>query len=169
MADEAVLHPALVVLVNNRRDWLRVCTEGWYRIPVRSAPFPIAAEYLAFYLTRTFRAEAWQISYYAPVTRYKILPRRELLPDQPDHPRADDLYYRIELGAVQRLERPIASRRLRRITFIPTTWERLHTAEDVADLWHTDDATAILWRFFSDTALKATRRLAIELHEYPEA
>ena len=28
---------------------------------------------------------------------------RELLPDEPDHPRAGDLYYHIEIGPLQRL------------------------------------------------------------------
>lgn len=159
------LHPALVVLINNQRDWQRVTDEGWYRIPIHSAPQPLAADYLAFYQTRAFGAESWQVACYAAVQRYRIMQRRDLLPDEPQHARADHLYYRIDVGAVQRLARPIPSRRLRRITFIPTTWERLNSAEDVADLWQIDDATAILWQFFRDAALKATHSLALDLHE----
>ena len=44
----------LVVLVNNLADWRRVVEEGWYRIPLRSAPQPVAASYLAFYQSRVF-------------------------------------------------------------------------------------------------------------------
>lgn len=156
------LHPALVVIVNNRRDWQRVVEEGWYRIPLSRAPHPIAADYLAFYHTRNVGGACWSVSFYAPVLRCRIVSRRELLPDEPLHPRADERYYRIELGEVRALAQPIRSRALRRITFIPTTLERLYVAEDVADLWLTQDEAALLWLYFRDAALKATRRLALE-------
>lgn len=154
--------PVLVVLVNNHEDWRRICEEHWYRIPLRSTPLPVAAEFLAFYQTRVFGPEAWQISYYAPVQTYRIVARRDVLPDEPNHARADDLYYRIEIGPIQRLARPIPSRRLRRVTFIPTTSTQLFHAADVADLWLRDDSSAIVWMYFRDAAIKATKRLLLE-------
>ena len=54
-----------------------------------------------------------------------MLTRAELLPDEPDHPRAGDSYYKIEIGPLQPLPRPVPSRALRRIAFIPTTLSRL--------------------------------------------
>jgi hypothetical protein len=157
-----VLTPALVVIVTNQQDWQRVIDQGWYRIPIQRAPDVVAAEYLAFYFTRRFGADAWNVAYYAPVLRYNLVQRRDLLPDEPEHARAEHWYYRIALGNVQRLARPIPSRRLRRITFIPTTLEQLHSADDVAELWQTYDEAATLWTYFPDAALKATRRLAFE-------
>jgi hypothetical protein len=154
--------PTLVVVVNNRRDWQRVVVEGWYRIPLKHAPDPAAAAYLAFYLTKPFGAAAWQVAYYAPVLRYTIVLRRELLPDEAAHPRAQEHYYRVAVGPVQRLARAVPSRRLRRITFIPTTFGRLCTAADVAELWNVDDAAEVLWTQFRDAALKATKRLALD-------
>lgn len=154
--------PTLVVVVNNRQDWQRVINEGWYRIPLEHAPHPVAAEALAFYLTRPFGADAWQVAWYAPTLRYQIVTRRELLPAEPDHPRAGEGYYRIALGPVRRLERPITSQRLRRVTFIPTTFGQLLTATDVADLWQIDDVTPMLWTQFHDAAIKATARLNLE-------
>jgi hypothetical protein len=162
VADTHGSAPTLVVVVTNQRDWRRVIAEGWYRIPLRHAPHPVAAEYLAFYLTRPFGAAAWQIGSYAPVLRYTLMLRRELLPDEPDHPHADSHYYRIAVGPMRQLAEPILSRRLRRITFIPTTLGRLHTATDVAELWQIDDEQALLWTEFRDAAVKATRRLALE-------
>jgi hypothetical protein len=44
------------------------------------------------------------------------------------------LYYKVQLGPVQQLERPIVSLRWRRITFIHTTWDRLHDAREINDL-----------------------------------
>ncbi len=156
------LTPALVVVVNNQRDWQRVCDEGWYRIPLKHAPYPVAAEYLAFYFTRRVGVHAWQVPCYAPVRRYTLLQRRGLLPDEADHPRADDWYYKVELGATEQLPTPITSRQLRRISFIPTTLERIHSADDVAELWQTDEERSVLWQHFPNLALKTTKRLSIE-------
>lgn len=157
-----ILTPALVVVVTSLQDWRRVVEQGWYRIPLQHAPDVMAAEYLAFYFTRRFGNDAWHVAYYAPVLRYNLVQRRDILPEEPTHPRAEHWYYRVALDDVQRLARPIPSRRLRRITFIPTTLEQLHSADDVAELWQTNDEATVLWRYFPDVALKATRRLALE-------
>lgn len=125
----------LVVLIPSVRDWVRVCEEGWYRIPLANAPRRIASDYLAFYHPQCLGATRWTIPCYAPVRSYQVLARRDLLPREADHPRAGELYYRIEVGALVTLPRPVPSRRLRRITFIETTLERLLQASEVNDLW----------------------------------
>lgn len=161
--DLAVCTPTLVVIVNNRRDWQRVVDEGWYRVPVRSAPPLLAAAYLAFYQTRVFGDAAWQISWIAPVRGYRLLRRIELLPAEPAHPRANDWYYRIDLGELERLAPPLPSRRLRRITFVPTTLERLMHAADVSELWQVDDLTPLVLRDFGDAVIKASRRVGLDV------
>jgi hypothetical protein len=151
----------LVVLVNNHADWRRVVEEHWYRIPLRTAPQPVAASYLGFYQSRVFGADAFRIRFFAPVLRYQRLTRRELLPHEPQHPRAGEQYYRVELGALEELSRPVPSRRLRRITFIPTTLRRLCEADEINDLWMADDVEDLLWELFHDAGIKAERRLEI--------
>lgn len=153
--------PTLVVLANNLADWRRVVDEGWYRVPLKHAPRPVAASFLAFYQSRAFGADAFRIRYYAAVRRYRIMTRREILPEEPDHPRAAERYYRIELDSLQELEHPVHSRRLRRITFIPTTLRRLQEADEINDLWLGDDAEDLVWELFRDAGLKAERRLEI--------
>ncbi|MBK8800056.1 MAG: hypothetical protein IPM07_28820 [Anaerolineales bacterium] len=71
--------------------------------------------------------------------------RRELLPDEADHPRANDYYYRIDIGPLQRLERPVRATTFRRLTFIHTTVDRLLAAEDVKELFQVDDPFEQLW------------------------
>ena len=141
-ADEAVL----VVLVNNLEDWRRVREEHWYRIPLARAPQRFAAHYLAFYHTRVFADRRWTIHSYAPIRRYAVVPRRELLPLEGDHPRADDLYYRIALGPLRELPQPIPSHKLRRVTFIRTTLPRLYRAREINDLWLREPPDAPLQR-----------------------
>jgi hypothetical protein len=125
----------LVAVVPSLQDWDLVLEQGWYRIPLERAPRRIAADYVAFYHPKIFDELRWTIAYYAEVRRYTLVPRRELLPDQADHPRADALYYRIDLGPLLRLGQPIISRRLRRVTFIHTTLPRLLCAREIGELW----------------------------------
>jgi hypothetical protein len=137
----------LVAVVNNREDLRRAASEGWYRIPQRRAPTRVGADYLAFYQTGAFRGEpeVQTITYYAAIRRYQLLTRAELLPDQPDHPRANDYYFRIEIGSLMRLDRPVAAAKARRLTFVNTTFDQLLSAQDVTDLYGKDDAFSALW------------------------
>ena len=136
----------LVVVVNNAED-LRRAADGWYRIPQRSAPRRIAADYLAFYQTGAFREqdEARTVTWYAPTRRYRLQTRAELLPGEADHPRANDYYYKIEIGPLLRLERPIPATSFQRLTFIHTTLDRLLTVPDVVELFRKDDPFDTLW------------------------
>ncbi|MEO0073443.1 MAG: hypothetical protein ABIK43_02115, partial [candidate division WOR-3 bacterium] len=116
--------PALVAVVNRHRDWNILLTQHWYRIPVRTAPAELKQfRYLAFYQTGIFGAERWAVNYYAKVKRVSRKRRIELLPDEASHPRAEDLYYRVEVEELLPLPRPIPSLRLRRIVFIPSSLE----------------------------------------------
>ena len=58
-----------------------------------------------------------------------------MLPDEPDHPRADDVYYKVQLGPLQKLAQPIVSLRWRRLTFVHTTWDRFRDATEINDLF----------------------------------
>jgi UV DNA damage endonuclease len=135
----------LVAVMNAPRDLWLAREQGWYRIPLARAPRLVGADYLAFYQTRAFGQEAWAIRYYAPITGYRVVMRRDLLPDEPEHPRARDWYYQILIGSLQRLEPAIPSRRLRRVTFIPTTLSRLLSALEINDLWMRDRLQERLW------------------------
>jgi hypothetical protein len=136
----------LVAVINNRRDWDIAREQAWYRIPVKRAPKRVGADYLAFYLTGAFpEDQRHRISSYAPIRAYRLATRATLLPDETDHPRAQDSYFKIEIGPLQQLARPVISLKLRRITFIPTTLTRLLNASEVKDLWDKDSLQDELW------------------------
>ena len=126
----------LVAIVNNRRDFEIARDEGWYRVPATHAPQSTTeAAVLAFYFTKKFGDEKWSIRWYAAVRGHELARRRDLFPGQPNHPRADDAYYKLQLGPLIELELPIYSLRWRRITFIETSWDRFSAAEEVNDLY----------------------------------
>ncbi len=146
----------LVVVVPDPRDLAYALEDGWYRIPLARAPARIAVDYLAFYQTGAFpEDERCLVRWYAPVQDYRIVQRRELLPDEPDHPRAADRYYRVGLGPGVTLPCPIPSRRLRRITFIPTTLSRLLAAREINDLWLKTGSHERMWQALQQAGLDA--------------
>ena len=130
----------LVGIMNSRRDFAIARDEGWYRIPQRRAPESTTeAVVLAFYFTKAFGEEKWAIHYYAPVEGHELVRRRDLLPDQPGHPRADAPYYKLQIGPLVKLDEPIPSLRWRRVTFIESTWDRFIAAEEINDLYVSGD------------------------------
>ncbi len=126
----------LIGIINNSDDWQRVQDEHWYRIPVKHAP-PEAPhfDWIGFYFTKTLGEDKWAIHYYAHVEGHELLTRRDLLPAQPDHKRANDWYYKFELGPLQHKLPPIVSERWRRISFIVTSGDRFEAAEEINDLF----------------------------------
>ncbi|WP_374685744.1 hypothetical protein [Promineifilum sp.] len=125
----------LIAYVPRPSDFDIIRREGWYRIPQRFAPKGLHAEIIAFYFSSKFGEEKWAIHYYARTTGHELARRRDLLPDEPDHPRADDIYYKVQLGPLQKLAQPIVSLRWRRVTFIHTTWDRFQDATEINDLF----------------------------------
>ena len=126
----------LVAVINRSVDLAFVLQAGWYRIPLANAPSRLAADYLALYQTGRFGREGHCIRWYAPIVRYSLATRRELLPLESSHPRAQERYHRLDLGPLQSLDPPLPARRLRRITFIATSLGQLMLARDVRELFH---------------------------------
>lgn len=125
----------LVAYIPQPADFEIVQTAGWYRIPQKHAPKGLHAEYFAFYFGRRFGSEKWAIHYYAPQLGNELTTRLALFPEQPDHPRAAEMYYKVQLGPLQKLTQPIVSLRWRRVTFLHTTWDRFQDATEINDLF----------------------------------
>lgn len=150
----------LVAVLPSPADLVTADQLGWYRVPVGHAPTQLGADYLAFYQTGAFpAAERWQVNTLAALHRVRITTRAELLPGEIDHPRAQARYFRLDIGPLWRLPQPIPSRRLRRITFIPTTLARLLAAREINDLWDKGHHQDRLWHALLEAGLDAERQL----------
>jgi hypothetical protein len=132
----------LVAVVPRREDLQIARVLGWYRIPLRHAPKVIAVDWLAFYQSGPARG----IRTVAPVRGHELTTRRELFRDQADHPRADELYFKLQLGPIQTLSQPLSAACNQRLTFLYTTGERFCQAHDVADLAVVGEQRRILFR-----------------------
>ena len=136
----------LVAIMNNLADWERVQEEGWYRIPAKKAPKAVPyVDYLAFYFTAKFKSDRYAIHHYASVEGHELIRRQDLFPQQPDHPRANDWYYKISVGPLLHKLPPIVSNKWRRITFIETTGDRFENALEINDLFERDSPLGRLY------------------------
>ena len=163
----------LVAIVNNLED-MRIAREaGWYRIPVSSVRKWLKdrwqPRWLAFYQTKIFGPEAYAVNYYAIVRGVREVSRTELFPDMPcNHPKANRRYYQLMLGDLQALHKPIRSHRLRRVVFIPTTFDKFKAAVEINDLWDESPLEDRLWAILKDVRIRAERQypVGVEDHTY---
>lgn len=125
----------LIAIVNNRKDWETIYREQWYRIPAKKAPAAVPhIDWLAFYFTAAFGSDKWAVHYFAPILGHELLTRAELLPSEPNHPRAGQWYFKLNIGAPQHKLPPIVAENWRRVTFIFTTGDRFEHARTLSDL-----------------------------------
>jgi hypothetical protein len=129
----------LVGVINRKRDFEKAQTEHWYRVPQGQAPKGIHAEYLAFYFSRAFKELNGGIHYYVRRTGMELARRRDLLPEEPKHPRANNVYHKLQFAELRRKDPPILNPTKRPVAFIYTTWDRFQQATELADLYSEAD------------------------------
>ena len=164
----------LVAYVPSPADFALIQGQGWYRIPYATAPKGLYAEWIAFYFGAAFGPHKWSVQAYAPRLGHELVQRRDLLPHQPYHPRADEWYYRLQLGTLEFLQRPIISLQWRRITFLHTTGDRFQDAVELNDLFldgegYVDRAFTVLkdGRSHSQSAYTIQQPFKIKEHSAP--
>ena len=162
----------LVAIINNPSDFAIAYDQHWYRIPCSSVDKWLKKrwppQWLAFYLTKVFGHERHSVSYYARVLDIREVCRRELFQDSPPEKR-NRRYYRLFLQPLRQLPKPILSRRFRRIVFIPTTWHKLISANEINDLYDESPLEDRLWAEFKQLQIIAERQEWIKTkeHDYP--
>ncbi len=155
IAENALL---LVGVLPNPKDLEIARLLGWYRIPLRMAPKIVDVDFVAFYQTSAFGAEhRWRIEAYAQVTGHELTTRSELLRDEPDHPRAHEEYFKLQLGPIQRMNQPILAEKWKRITFLYTTGELFNRAKTVNDLVVNGEERALLWQSLRERAQQSSQ------------
>ena len=81
--------------------------------------------------------------------------RADLFRDEVDHPRAQEEYFKMQVGALQTLPAPIMAGTVRRLTFLYTTGALFRTAGTVTDLVVSAEEREGLWRALRDRASQA--------------
>ena len=142
----------LVCLLPTPRDLEIARLLGWYRIPLRTAPKVVAVDYLAFYQPSTFGDRGGQIEFVSKVRGHELTTPGELLKDEANHPRSKEEYYKLQIGALEKLNEPVKSEKWKRLTFLYTTGEYLLKAKSLNDLVVDGDERQLLWRSLRERA-----------------
>jgi very-short-patch-repair endonuclease len=157
----------LVAIMNNLLDFVVARDHHWYRIPIQSAENLLKGrwppQWLAFYQTKVFGSEAYAVNYYAQVLDIRKVFRWQLFPDQPHDEKGQRRYYQLLLSPLQRLPRPILSRRWRRIVFIPTTWQKFVNAVEINDLYDESPLEDRMWVEFKRLNISAERQEFVQV------
>jgi len=95
--------------------------------------------------TKVFKGDKWAIHYYAPIQGHELLTRRDLIPSEPDHPRAGAWYYALQLGRLEHKLPPIVANRWRRVTFIVTSGDRFRNAVEINALFEQESPVGQLY------------------------
>ena len=75
-----------------------------------------------------------------------------MLKDEANHPRANEEYYKLQIGALEKLKEPVKSDKWKRLTFLYTTGEYLLKAKSLNDLVVNGDERQLLWRSLRERA-----------------
>lgn len=146
----------LVGVLPAQKDYEIARLLGWYRIPLRMAPKIVDVDYLAFYQTGVFGIDhRWLIETFAEVKGHELTTRRELLRDESDHPRANEEYYKIQIGALQQRQPPINAGKWKRITFLYTTGQLFNHAQTINDLIVRAEEREMLWKSLRERSINA--------------
>jgi len=111
--------------------------------------------YLAFYQPAPFGHWGKRIRYYARVLNHQTVKRSDLLPDESNHPRAHDYYFRLRVGNVKKLPRPIRNIIPRRISFGFTTLNLLLKSKNILQLYKVAPTEQIIEDGLKQAGIKA--------------
>lgn len=144
----------LVGVINRKRDFEYARRDHWYRIPQERMAHGVNAEYIAFYFSRAFKERNGGIHFFAERRGLELVYRRDLMPNEADHPRANHVYYKVQLGDLIEKEPPVLNPTGRVIAFVYTTWDRFVHAQTISDLYSKAD-------YFVDRVYYALRNRGI--------
>ena len=144
----------LVGVIKDKRDFGILLSENWYRIPVAYAP-KRRFNYLAFYQPALFGRQGKQIQYYARVLSFQTAKRSDLLPDESEHPKARDYYFRVRVGKIKKLARPVKNIIPRRVSFGFTTLNHLLKSKNILHLYNVAQTEQILENGLGQAGIKA--------------
>ena len=144
LSDDALV---LVAIMPKPRDMDIARLLGWYRIPLKSAPKILHPDVIAFYQTSSFpKDHRSRIECYSEVSGVELTTRAELFRNEPEHPRAHEEYFKIQLRSMEKLPHPVLADEWKRFTFFYTTGGRLFSAESIRGLAMNARERGNVWR-----------------------
>jgi hypothetical protein len=111
---------------------------------------------------KSSRTTSGPLRYYAPIQGHELVTRRDLIPSEPDHPRAGNWYYALQLGPLEHKLPPIVANRWRRVTFIVASGDRLMNAHEINDLFERESPVGQLYVRLKELGITVEREWWID-------
>lgn len=170
MRKQKIKRDFLIALMRDKRDFRIAREQHWYRIPVKTKRVPNSVierslKYIAFYHTKEFGRDAHCIRWHSEVENVSVVKRKELLPELPNDPKANDEYYKIQFRELQPRSEPIISYRPRRILFIPTTLWHFQHAKQINDVFYESPLEEEFWKELLAERIAAERQYLVDIEE----
>ena len=143
----------LVAVLKNLRGRRILTEEKWYRIPCAFLP-KRPFSYIAFYQPAAFGRNGKRIEYFARVIGKEIVRRIDLLPEEPNHPRAHEPYVKFSVGELQKIQKPVRNIIPRRISFGFTSLPALTSARNVLELYDIPPTEQIIEKRLAERGIK---------------
>ncbi len=153
----------LISILKDVSDLAILKNEGWYRVPIKSAPGRWPPKWLAFYHPKVFGEDAYQIRYYGFVKEIKKVKRNQLFPNEIQSTKSEQEYYQVFLEELVERPTPIISARPRRLVFVPTTWYKFENAVIVNDLFDDSPLEDRLWLELKERKIDAERQWRVKV------
>jgi len=164
----------LIGVVKSKKDLNLILKNRIYRIPVKWAP-KRWAQYIAFYQSSGTKINKGLfkikpagfdgvIRWWAKIKGKTKLLRKQILKDEPAHPRAKEAYWLINLGLVKCLPSPITNKRRMRVTFGFITLEKLKTCREVKELFDVPALEERVEDMLKELGLPYQKELTIRVH-----
>jgi hypothetical protein len=85
------------------------------------------------------------LRYYAPIQGHELVTRRDLIPSEPDHPRAGNWYYALQLGPLETSCPPSSAPAGDGSHIIVTSGDRFMNAHEINDLFEQESPAGQLY------------------------
>ncbi|MEA2081196.1 MAG: DUF559 domain-containing protein [Elusimicrobiota bacterium] len=124
----------LIGVLKTKRDRDILLVKKWYRIPLDRAPRR-KPKFLAFYQSASFKDSGERIELYGRIKYWRLRKRKDILPGEKKHSRANKLYLQFFFSRVSRLRKPVLNRGRVRISFGFTSLEKLRQCRNIRGLF----------------------------------
>ncbi|MBA3065921.1 DUF559 domain-containing protein [bacterium] len=151
----------LVCVLKTKRDKKILLEERWYRIPLEHAPRR-KPKFLAFYQPAVFKDSGEKIELYGRIKYWRLKKRKDIIPEEKKHPRADKLYLQFFLSRISKLREPVLNNGRVRISFGFTTLSKLRRAGNIRGLFDIPPMDNILAAMLTKNKIPFKREFVVK-------
>lgn len=124
----------VLALLRRQGDEQRLLQAGTYHLPITHSGLLDEVRAMAWYVPAWHADTPWSVRYWGTIADRWLTTRRLYLPEEPNHPRADNLYWVVRITHLERLDPVLPSARWRRIGIHRLSAAAVQRASELGDV-----------------------------------